>query len=502
MAFPAGWKWLRRGAFSAAVASGTVVLLRAFDSLRLPDLRAWHRFAPASEVTAADLNGEFTLADYRKREEAVFLEVRRDVESRLRPEDRTAANRYFEGSPLHASHFPTNWNRTFELTPERVRGGVLLLHGLTDSPYSMRRLARIFQERGFYALCPRMPGHGTVPAALARVAWEDWAATARLAARHIRARIGPGRPLHVAGYSSGGALAVRYALDALDDAALPRPDRLLVLSPMIGVTRLAGLAKTVSAPGYMPFFEKSRWIEVRPEYNPFKYNSFPASAGYQTFRLTRSIESGLAKAVSSGAIGRMPPVLGFQSLIDSTVSTAAVVHSLFDRLSAGGSELVVFDRNRDATLSTLQPAGSDEVLPRLLPRRPRRYAITIVTNATPETAAVIARRTEAGGTEARSEAIGLSWPSQTFSLSHIALPFAPDDPLYGSSPGVGEFYGVRLGTLTPRGERAALIVPMDQLMRLTCNPFFGYLERRVREWIAETEADETSGKLEPGSLGE
>ncbi len=489
MSFPAGLKWLRRGAFSAAVMSGTVVLLRAFDSRRLPDLRAWHRFPPASEVTAADLTEEFTLADYRKREEAVFLEVRRDVESRLRPEDRTAANRYFEGSPLHPSHFPTNWNRTFELIPEKVRGGVLLLHGLTDSPYSMRRLARIFQESGFYAFCPRMPGHGTVPAALARVAWEDWAAAARMAARHVRTRIGPGRPFHVVGYSSGGALAVRYALDALDDATFPRPDRLLILSPMIGVTRLAGLGKTVSAPGYVPFFEKSRWIEVRPEYNPFKYNSFPANAGYQTFRLTRSIERGLAKTASSGAIRRMPPVLAFQSLIDSTVSTAAVVHSLFDRLPDGGSELVVFDRNRDATLLALQPAGSDEVLPRLLPRRPRRYAITIVTNATPETTAVVARRTEAGGTEPESEAIGLSWPSQTFSLSHIALPFAPDDPLYGSSPDGREFYGVRLGTLAPRGERADLIVPMDQLMRLTCNPFFGYLERRVREWVAETAAN-------------
>ena len=115
-------KWLRRGFFSTALVSGTVVLLRAFDSRRLPDLRAWHRFAPPSELAAGDLTADFTLADYLRREEAALREVRRDVEDRLRPEDRTRANRYFEGSPLHPSHFITNWNRTFELTPERILG--------------------------------------------------------------------------------------------------------------------------------------------------------------------------------------------------------------------------------------------------------------------------------------------------------------------------------------------------------------------------------------------
>ncbi|MEP6768035.1 MAG: alpha/beta fold hydrolase [Acidobacteriota bacterium] len=479
-------KWLRRGVFSTALVSGTVVLLRAFDSRRLPDLRAWHRFAPASEVSARELTADFTLADYLRREETTFAEVRREFEGRLRPEDRTRANRYFEESPLHPSHFPTNWNRTFELAPERIRGGVLLIHGLTDSPYSMRRLARIFQQSGFYALCPRMPGHGTVPGALAGISWEAWAAAVRMGARHVRSRIGSGQPFHVVGYSSGGALTLRYALDALADPALPRPDRLLILSPMIGVTRLAGLGKAAGVPGAVPFFEKSRWTDVLPEYNPFKYNSFPVNAGYQTFRLTRSVERDLEKAAASGEIRRLAPVLAFQSLVDSTVSTAAVVHTLFDRLPAGGSELVLFDRNRDATLSTLQPEGSEEALPRLLPRRSRRFAFTVVTNASPDTAEVVARRTGAGETEPETEALGLTWPPQTFSLSHIALPFAPDDPLYGSRPDPGEFYGVRLGTLAPRGERSGLIVPMEQLMRLTCNPFFPWVERRIREWIGGT----------------
>ena len=41
---------------------------------------------------------------------------------------------------------------------------------------------------------------------------------------------------------------------------------------------------------------------------------------------------------------------------------------------------------------------------------------------------------------------------------------------------------VRLGTLSPRGERAVLTVPVDTLMRVSANPFFPYLAARVTSW--------------------
>ncbi|SQC42641.1 membrane protein [Klebsiella pneumoniae] len=45
----------------------------------------------------------------------------------------------------------------------KPRGGVVLLHGLTDSPYSVRYLAQLWQQRGYVAVVPRLPGHGTAP---------------------------------------------------------------------------------------------------------------------------------------------------------------------------------------------------------------------------------------------------------------------------------------------------------------------------------------------------
>jgi alpha-beta hydrolase superfamily lysophospholipase len=98
----------------------------------------------------------------------------------------------------------------------KPRGAVVLLHGLTDSPYSVRHLAVDYQQHGFVAVVPRLPGHGTAPGALTDVDWEMWLAATRLAVREATRLAGDNVPLHLVGYSNGGALAMKYALDALD----------------------------------------------------------------------------------------------------------------------------------------------------------------------------------------------------------------------------------------------------------------------------------------------
>jgi len=52
-------------------------------------------------------------------------------------------------------------------------------------------------------------------------------------------------------FTNGGALALKYALDALDDNTLAQPDRLVLISPMIGITsfaRFVGLVPRRGAP--------------------------------------------------------------------------------------------------------------------------------------------------------------------------------------------------------------------------------------------------------------
>jgi hypothetical protein len=53
---------------------------------------------------------------------------------------------------------------------------------------------------------------------------------------------------------------------------------------------------------------------------------------------------------------------------------------------------------------------------------------------------------------------GLAWPEEVYSLAHVALPFPPDDPLYGSRP-TAKSPGISLGDIALRGERGVLQIP-------------------------------------------
>ena len=94
------------------------------------------------------------------------------------------------------------------------------------------------------------------------------------------------------------------------------------------------------------------------------------------------------------------------------------------------------------------------------------------------------RVTEAGSTAERVRPLGLAWPRDIFSLSHVALPFPVSDGLYGLDPDPADDFGVRLGALAARGERGVLTVSPEALTRLSSNPFFPYLLARIDEGLA------------------
>lgn len=466
----------------------TIVVIYALQARRLPDLQPWHTLAPASEMQAAELDAGFTLDGYLERERVVFEEARTMQLHAMPPEQQLPGNRYWAKSPNYQWQFPHDWNRSFELLPAHIEGGALLLHGLTDSPYSMRAIARALFDRGYYVLALRMPGHGTVPAALAQATWQDWMAATRLGARAVRSRIGADAPLLMVGYSNGAALSVKHQLDALGDASLPRADRIVPMSPMMGISPSAALARLLGRLSFIPYFAKSAWTEVQPEFNPFKFNSFPLNCAVQTRALTEEINRGIARLEANGGLARMPPILAFQSLLDSTVSTRAVVRTLFDHLPANGSELVLFDFNRNAVFASAFKRSDREFLRTLFDDDPRTYRLEVITNGSEYSSATVRKSIAPGSREVVEHDMEIRYPRSVYSLSHIALPFPVSDPVYGLEPDETESFGVRLGTLVLHGERNALEVPLEQLTRLGSNPFYPYLEQRVMQWTSSASA--------------
>jgi len=454
--------------------------VRIYNSQRGLPLEVWHTYVP-QELSDKELDAANWDA-YLQAEAKIFDSLRINVSQQLTPEEQVPFNRYFEGSPVYPGHFSQDWNRSYLLEPAgQPVGAVVLLHGLTDSPYSLRHIASRYRDRGFVAVAIRLPAHGTVPAALTDVKWMTWLAATRLAVREARRRAPEPAPLHIVGFSNGGSLALKYTLDAIEDKRLPGADRLILISPMVGITRFARFAGLAGLPAVLPAFAKAAWLSRLPEFNPFKYNSFPVNGARQSYRLTDALGTQMSLARREGRLAELPPILTFQSVMDFTVSTQAVLSGLYDHVPANGSELVLFDVNRNVKFGPLLRPSAETALSRIVPPGVRTYRLTVVTNAGEGTDDAVERVVEAGETEERSRLLGLQYPKGVFSLSHVALPFPLSDSLYGLTPDLTEDFGVHLGSLAPRGERGTLIVSLDALLRMSSNPFFPYMAQRIEE---------------------
>jgi hypothetical protein len=211
-----------------------------------------------------------------------------------------------------------------------------------------------------------------------------------------------------------------------------------------------------------------------------------------------ALQGQVQRHAAEGRLARLPPILTFQSAVDFTVSTRAVIAALYDRLPAQGSELVLFDINRNAKLGPMLTPATDAALDRLLPPAARTWRAVVVTNAGPGKDEALEQATEAGTTGERVRPLGLAWPREVYSLSHVALPIPVTDGLYGLDPDPEENFGVQLGALAPRGERGVLAIAPDALLRLTSNPFFPYLLERIEKGI---EAAGAPGQSEAGGAG-
>lgn len=133
--------------------------------------------------------------------------------------------------------------------------GVLVLHGFTGNPSSMRPLAEAFAAAGHAVECPRLPGHGTRVEDLAATGWADWAAAAEAALESLQART---ERVVVAGLSMGGALTCWLAtvhpelsgIICVNPAVAPSDDMRALVAAMVegGETLTDGIGSDIADP--------------------------------------------------------------------------------------------------------------------------------------------------------------------------------------------------------------------------------------------------------------
>jgi esterase/lipase len=473
-------KWLQR---LATMAIGVVIALigaYGYQIQQLPDTRPWHtNFLDESHLTR-----HITSFDaYLSHENRLFEQLGNGI---AKLNNQEAWNRFSPTSPANPLNYPYNLNRTHIWPVDNPVGGALLTHGLSDSPYSLNALAYQLASSGYYVINLRIPGHGTAPGNLSTTTLEDFRLSYRLAMEHLHSIVGDQKPILAAGYSNGAALAVDYNLSAINNQSRTA-DGLFLMSPAFqvsGVVRLAGYLKYLAA---IPGLEKVAWSSIQPEYDPYKYNSFPIAAGEQIYRLTEDITTKLQALKSNQQLTHFPGTLVIQSVVDATIPPKSVVDRFLNHLPPDKAELVLFDVNRLQQLEVFIAQKHRPFLQAIKQQASLPFDFTLISNRTPDDRQVEARHRKHDSNDWSATPLPYRWPEDVYSLSHVAVPFTANDPIYGEADAQSATHtGLPLlGQLSARGERGTFVVSMDQLQRLRYNPFYGYIEMRLDQFLMQ-----------------
>ncbi|MDT0346558.1 alpha/beta hydrolase [Streptomyces litchfieldiae] len=192
--------------------------------------------------------------------------------------------------------------------------GVLLCHGFTGSPQSLRPWAEHLAAQGLTVSLPLLPGHGTRWQDLQRTGWQDWYATVDRELRELSRRCDQ---VFLCGLSMGGALALRLA--ARRGAAV---SGVALVNPAVTFPRFKGYALPLlrflvpSAPGLISDIAKGGGRETG-------YERVPLHAAYSTRALFALVRSELPQVTQ--------PLLVLRSRVDHVVpptDTVLVVSSV------------------------------------------------------------------------------------------------------------------------------------------------------------------------------
>ncbi|MDQ1708803.1 MAG: carboxylesterase [Frankiaceae bacterium] len=217
--------------------------------------------------------------------------------------------------------------------------GVLLVHGFTGSPASLRPWGEYLAAEGLTVVCPRLPGHGTRWQDMDRTTWQDWYGEVERAFEDLRRRT---EHVFVMGLSMGGTLTLRLAEQHTDEIAglvLVNPSILTEnkIMPALPVVKL--VLRSV----------KSIANDIRKEgADEIAYPRTPLRALSSLVRLWRLTLADLGKVTM--------PVLYFRSAEDHVVE-ASNHHTIQSKLgSTDVTEVVLHESYHVATLDHDAPA--------------------------------------------------------------------------------------------------------------------------------------------------
>ena len=187
--------------------------------------------------------------------------------------------------------------------------GVLLCHGFTSTPQSMRPWADYLVNAGLSVSLPRLPGHGTAWQELGRTRWEDWYGEVDRAYEELR---GQASEVFVMGLSIGGCLALRLA-DLRGDAVAG----LVIVNLLITADTDTMLARLAPVIKFVLPSVKGVGSDIKKEgIQELAYDRIPSSAAASMLQLCKLTRRRLSDVTQ--------PVLAYHTTVDHVVGPASM----------------------------------------------------------------------------------------------------------------------------------------------------------------------------------
>jgi esterase/lipase len=323
-------------------------------------------------------------------------------------------------------------NMPFELRPNQpARIGVLLIHGLLETPYAMRDIGHQLQTQGMLVRAILLPGHGTTPSSLLNVSYKDWMKSVEYGIQSLSQEV---EKIFLVGDSTGGSLALHYALknDPRIAAALLLSPALKIRSPIDFATQwLRHLGNK---------WNRAKWYLLLDEIDYGKYQSISFNAAYQVYSLGQKI---LQLATTQQPTC---PLFFALSQDDKTIASKITLNH-FQQNKNPQNRMILYTH-------TPQLITDKRITP-----RPAAYPTLHIAD-----------------------------------ISHVAIPIAPDNPRYGMQGTCSYASHVNKTSDVIYGSfNKAEVLLREQLFRyhlvktryqnITFNPDFEFLVAAIREFI-------------------
>ncbi|OZI50818.1 alpha/beta hydrolase [Bordetella genomosp. 4] len=336
--------------------------------------------------------------------------------------------RAFQGADQVAE---IEWNAPHEWRPAgQPHKGILLVHGLGDSPWSFHDIGQQLADQGFLVRTVLLPGHGTRPEDMLDVTLEDWR---RVVAEQAQALSRDVDQVYLGGFSTGANLVLDYAY------AHPDIQGLLLFSP--------AFMSNSSFDWLAPLVSWARpWLLAadngRPMQTVVRYMNVPTNGFAQFYRSSRSVRL----AMRGAPYGK--PVLMVVAENDSVLDSSYLSNVFGTQFTHPASRLIWYGKDRDLFQQDQRVLVRSDYLPEL----------------------------------------------QISQFSHMGVLFSPRNDLYGASGSLRMCWNGQAEAARTECEQGApvwfsdwgYIEPGKIHARLTFNPYFDWQNQIMAQVLDES----------------